>query len=91
MILIIAGKIFYFPRDYDTHSTIKKKIGKQYTIYQKHISALPQAPTNVRVQDVQPTSVRLSWSYDGDVVRYRVFFLTGAPPKSSKYKKVTLG
>ena len=22
---------------------------------------------------------------------YRVFFLTGAPPKSSKYKKVTLG
>ena len=24
-------------------------------------------------------------------IRYRVFFLTGAPPKNSKYKKVTLG
>ena len=27
----------------------------------------------------------------GSVVYYRVFFLTGTPPKSSKYKKVNLG
>ena len=30
-------------------------------------AALPRSPSNVRVSDVQPTSVRLSWSYDGDV------------------------
>ena len=29
--------------------------------------ALPRSPSNVRVSDVTPTSVRLSWSYDGDV------------------------
>ena len=31
------------------------------------LSALPRSPSNVRVSDVTPTSVRLSWSYDGDV------------------------
>ena len=33
----------------------------------------------------------LSFRYYKQEVWYRVFFLTGAPPKSSKYKKVTLG
>ena len=32
-----------------------------------------------------------AWYTERCKLVYRVFFLTGAPPKSSKYKKVTLG
>ena len=40
-----------------------------------YILALPRSPSNVRVSDVQPTSVRLSWSYDGDVQSEVTYFL----------------
>ena len=53
--------------------------------------ALPQAPTNVRVSDVQPTSVRLSWSYDGDVSSDVQYYVIQYKPKAATwdYKEIS--
>jgi len=55
------------------------------------VQSLPQAPTNVTVQDVQPTSVILSWSYDGDIVSSGVqYYVIQYKPKAatSDYKEI---
>merc|ERR1711934_5375 len=55
------------------------------------VQSPPQAPTNVTVQDVQPTSVILSWSYDGDVVSSGVpYYVIQYKPKAatSDYKEI---
>ena len=36
-------------------------------------------------------SISISKSTSNSLSKYRVFFFTGTPPKSSKYKKVNLG
>ena len=55
------------------------------------ILALPQAPTNVRVSDKQPTSVRLSWSYDGDVSSDVQYYVIQYKPKAATwdYKEIS--
>ena len=54
-------------------------------------SALPRAPTNVRVSDVQPTSVRLSWSYNGDVASDVQYYVIQYKPKAATwdYKEIS--
>ena len=55
------------------------------------ISALPRSPSNVRVSDVQPTSVRLSWSYDGDVASEVQYYVIQYKPKAATwdYKEIS--
>lgn len=40
------------------------KLGNIEAHTQVFVQSLPRPPTNVRISDVTPTSVRLSWSYD---------------------------
>ena len=53
--------------------------------------ALPRSPSNVRVSDVQPTSVRLSWSYDGDVASEVQYYVIQYKPKAATwdYKEIS--
>ena len=63
--------------------------------YQNHLSWIgSDIARNISlVTDAQTIQVRRCCTHGRDwkLLLYRVFFLTGAPPKSSKYKKVTLG
>jgi netrin-G3 ligand len=67
------------------------KLGIIETKTSVKVQSLPQAPTNVRVQDVQPTSVRLSWSYDGDVVSDVQYYVIQYKPKAATwdYKEIS--
>ena len=60
-------------------------------LYLVDISALPRSPSNVRVSDVQPTSVRLSWSYDGDVTSEVQYYVIQYKPKAATwdYKEIS--
>ncbi len=44
-------------------------------------AALPRAPSQVRVTEVQSTSVRLSWSYDGDAASEVQYYVIQYKPK----------
>ena len=44
-------------------------------------SALPRAPSQVRMTEVQSTSVRLSWSYDGDAASEVQYYVIQYKPK----------
>ena len=63
----------------------------QFILFLVTISALPRSPSNVRVSDVQPTSVRLSWSYDGDVASEVQYYVIQYKPKAATwdYKEIS--
>lgn len=46
------------------------------------VQSLPRAPTNVRISDVTPTSVRLSWSYDIGAENI-IYFVIQYKPKNT--------
>ncbi len=58
-----------------------KNFGGNIIIYATMFSALPRAPSQVRVTEVQSTSVRLSWSYDGDAASEVQYYVIQYKPK----------
>lgn len=53
------------------------------------VRSLPRPPTNVRVSDVTPTSLRLSWSYDIGVENVAYFIIQYKPKSASQYKEIS--
>ena len=58
------------------------KLGNIEAITQVIVQSLPRPPTNVRISDVTPTSVRLSWSYDIGAENI-VYFVIQYKPKNA--------
>lgn len=58
------------------------KLGNIESFTQVIVQSLPRPPTNVRVSDVTPTSVRLSWSYDIGAENI-VYFVIQYKPKNA--------
>ncbi|KAK2722732.1 hypothetical protein QYM36_003050 [Artemia franciscana] len=52
--------------------------------------ALPYSPTNLRISDVTPTSVYLSWIYDGPIEDLRYFVIQyKAKDSNSNYEEIS--
>ncbi|XP_054161906.1 tyrosine-protein phosphatase Lar-like isoform X2 [Oppia nitens] len=58
------------------------KLGNIEALTQVIVQSLPRPPTNVRVSDVTPSSVRLSWSYDIGAENI-VYFVIQYKPKNA--------
>ena len=53
-------------------------------------SALPRPPTDVRITDVTPTSVRLHWSYPGNPAEVQYYVIQYKPKLASwDYKEIS--
>ena len=55
------------------------------------VQALPRSPTQVRVTEVQSTSIRLSWSYDGDAGSEVLYYIIQYKPRAATwdYKEIS--
>ena len=75
--------------NYTCMAASKLGIIETHTLVQ--VQALPHPPSNVRVTDVTATSVRLSWSYDGDSASDVQYYVIQYKPKAASwdYKEIS--